>query len=583
MTRIVFFICLLFSSSFSKAQTFDWLITGGGPLSDKATDIAIDPDGNLFLTGYYNEEATFGPFAVPFQNPSSKEVFVAKMDPDGNYLWVKYGENFFDDRGLGLCTDNQGNVFVTGTCWGGLNFGTLSAYNSSSYTDQIFVLKLDGNGNEIWLKNAGVDAGGYPYNDDHGFNLVSDALGNIYCTGFISNNTSSPKTCTFDAINFSVASNDSLAFVAKLDPLGNWQWVETFDGENGSRDNDIAIDDENNVYICGGFDGTRNFGTSTLTSTGGTDVYVVKYDENGNFIFAQRAGGPLDDRANAIIFSHDNHIYITGEFRDKAGFGADSVNNNGGPNGRDIFVSRLTKDGTFQWVKKAGSNSGDDRGNGVVTNAEGNIFITGQFRGQATFGGDVSLNSGTDSIQFFVAAIDTLGKWRWAKQGGSPLIDRGNKLTVDEACNVYACGYYEQTMFTGSLQITTTGKKDVFVSKITDACFGYEDPIDTNIVIDPVIPIDYCKINVSNVFSPNNDGINDFILFSDSCNIAVDLRIFNRWGNLVFKTNDPTIPWVGKDISGNKLTEGVYFYKIQGTLPDGKPLDEHGFVHLVQP
>ncbi len=581
MTKFAFFLCLLFSSFFSKAQTFDWLVTGGGPLSDKATDIAMDPDGNFFITGYYNEEATFGPHVIPFSNSGSKEAFVAKMDPAGNYLWVKYGENYFDDRGLGLCTDNQGNVFVTGTCWGGINWGTLSVYNSTSYTDQIFVLKIDGNGNEIWLKNAGVDAGGYPYNDDHGFNLVADTLGNIYATGFISNNTSSPKTATFDAITISVAPDDSMAFVAKLNPSGAWQWVKTFDGESGSRDNDIAVDDENNLYVVGGFDGTRTFGTSTLTSVGGTDVYVVKYDQNGNFIYAQRAGGPLDDRANAVTFSSDNHVYLTGEFRDKAGFGLDSVNNNGGPNGRDIFVSRMKKDGTFQWVKKAGSNSGDDRGNGVITNDEGNIFITGQFRGNASFGGDIDLDSGADSIQFFVAAIDTLGEWRWAKQGGGDLIDRGNKIAVDDDCNVYACGYYELTMNTDAIQITSTGKKDVFVSKIKDACFGYEDPGDTTIIPDPVIPIDYCTIKFANVFSPNNDGINDFIKFSDSCNVEVSVQIFNRWGNLVFKTNDPTVPWEGKDQYGRKLIQGVYFYKVQGTLPNGNLVDEHGFIQLT--
>ncbi len=580
MTKFAFFICVLFAAFNSQAQDFDWLVSGGGPESDKATDIEIDGDGNIFITGFYNEEATFGPFTIPFGNPSSKEVFVAKLDPQGNYLWAKYGDNFFDDRGLGLCLDNQGNVFVTGTCWGGMTFGSLSTYNSTSYTDQIFVLKLDGNGNEIWLKNAGVDAGGFPYNDDHGFNLVADSLGNIYTTGFISNNTSSPENATFDAITITLAPNDSLAFLAKMDPNGNWLWVETFDGESGSRDNDIAIDDENNLYVVGGFDGTRTFGTTSMTSIGGNDVFVVKYDQNGNFIWARRAGGSLDDRANGVTFSPDDHIYLTGEFRDKAGFGADSVNNNGGPNGKDIFVSRMTKDGVFQWVKKAGSNSGGDRGNGVVTNDQGNIFVTGQFKGVSKFGGSIELDPGTDSTQFFVAAIDTLGKWRWAKQGGGALPDRGNKIDVN-GCDIYSCGYYELTMSTDSLQITALGRKDIFVSKITDGCFGYDDPPDPPIVIEPVDPIEYCKIKIANVFTPNNDGTNDFIQFSDSCNIEMDVQIYNRWGNLVFNTNDPNIPWNGTDLTGRKLNEGVYFYKIVGTMPDGENVDEHGFITLL--
>ncbi|MDG1346022.1 MAG: gliding motility-associated C-terminal domain-containing protein [Crocinitomicaceae bacterium] len=584
MTKYALFILALAFSFLSSAQDFEWLVSGGGPLSDKATDIAVDHEGNIFITGFYNEEATFGPFSIPFGNPSSKEVFVAKLDPQGNYLWAKYGDNFFDDRGLGLCLDKQGNVFVTGTCWGGMTFGSLSVYNSSAYTDQIFILKLDGNGNEIWLKNAGVNAGGYPYNDDHGFNLVADTIGNIYVTGFISNNTNSPQNATFDALIVNVAPNDSLAFLAKLDPAGIWQWVTTFDGESGSRDNDIDIDNENNLYIVGGFDGTRVFGNTTLTSVGGNDVFVVKYNQDGNFIYAKRAGGPLDDRANAVHFSFDNHIYITGEFRDKAGFGLDSVNNNGGPNGRDIFVSRMTKDGTFQWVKKAGSNSGSDRGNGVTSNDQGNIFVTGQFRGKADFQSNIELDSDSDSIQFFVAAIDTLGKWRWAKQGGGAMPDRGNKITVD-GCDVYSCGYYELTMNTDSLSINALGKKDVFVSKISDACFGYDSPPPPPPPppIPPVvvIPNDSCNILVSNVFSPNGDGVNDLVTFSDYCTTPVNVLIFNRWGNIVYQSDKPTLPWYGTDMQGFSLTEGVYFYSIKGTKADGETINQHGFITLL--
>lgn len=581
MTKIAFFICLLFTTFNFQAQTFEWLVSGGGPLSDKATDIAVDKDGNIFITGYYNEEATFGSINIPYGNPSSKEVFIAKLDPQGNYLWAKYGDNFFDDRGLGLCVDTQGNVIATGTCWGGMTFGSLNVYNSTSYTDQIFVIKLDGNGNELWMKNAGNDANGYPYNDDHGFNLVADTNDNIYITGFISNNNGNPETATFDAISINLAPNDSLAFLAKMNANGDWQWVETFDGESGSRDNDIAIDDEQNLYIVGGFDGTRLFGTTSLTSAGGNDVFVVKYDENGNFIYAKRAGGPLDDRANGVTYSSDQHIYLTGEFRDKAGFGLDSVNNNGGPSGKDIFVSRMTKDGTFQWVKKAGSNSGGDRGNGVVTNDQGNIFVTGQFRGVSKFGGSIELDPGSDSTQFFVAAIDTLGKWRWAKQGGGALPDRGNKIDAD-GCDLYSCGFYELTMNTDNLTTTALGRKDIFVSKMADACFGYDDPPDPPIVIDPTIPTEYCNIKIANVFSPNNDGVNDFIQFSDSCTVDISVNILNRWGNIVFKTNDPTIPWDGTSLSGQKLTEGVYFYQLKGTKPDGELVDEHGFITLIQ-
>ena len=185
MTRLLSLLFICFTVV-AYSQTFDWLVTGGGDLSDKGTTVVIDADGNSYITGYYNEEADFGPLNTGFSFEKSKEVFVAKLDPNGNYLWVRNGLNYYDDRGLGLCVDPSGNSYVTGTCWGGLEFGPLSVYNSTSYTDQIFVTKIDPNGNIIWMKNAGVDfAAVFPYCDDHGLDLVSDSQGNIYVTGFL--------------------------------------------------------------------------------------------------------------------------------------------------------------------------------------------------------------------------------------------------------------------------------------------------------------------------------------------------------------------------------------------------------------
>ena len=232
--------CLFLFSQEMLAQDFEWFEVSGGTRSDKGTQIIADNDGNTYITGYYNEQGFFGPFDTGFSFQSSKEVYVAKMDPNGNYLWVSNGLNYYDDRGLGLCLDPQGNVYVTGTCWGGLDWGSLSVYNSTSYTDQIFVVKLDNNGNEIWMKNAGNDDGtvsfgtnenGDPqtlYQDDHGQDLACDSNGNIYVTGFLSNISSQQQVATFDGITVQLAPEDSTGFVAKLSNDGNWIWVKTF-------------------------------------------------------------------------------------------------------------------------------------------------------------------------------------------------------------------------------------------------------------------------------------------------------------------------------------------------------------------
>ena len=104
MLRFLLFIFLFFFIEI-HSQTFEWINTAGGIKSDKGTKTVTDSDGNIYMTGYYNEEANFGPFNTGFSYTASKEAYVAKVDSNGNFLWVKNGVNYYDDRGLGLCVD----------------------------------------------------------------------------------------------------------------------------------------------------------------------------------------------------------------------------------------------------------------------------------------------------------------------------------------------------------------------------------------------------------------------------------------------------------------------------------------------
>ncbi len=274
--------------------TTKWLITGGGATgtessgSDKGTTIAVDDDGNTYITGYYNVDAVFGPFATGFSNPNSKEVFVCKIDTDGNYVWLVTGLNYYDDRGLGLCLDPSGNVFVTGTCWGSIYFNGVGDPNEAFWTDQIFVVKIDNNGNVQWVNTEGNRDGsvGFSYNenglpqtlyqDDHGQDIVSDSQGNLFITGFMSNIDSSSHDAQFGTISVPLAPSDSVSYIAKITNDGVWQWVQTFDGEFKQRDQAIAIDDEDNIYVAGGYYGISTIGTTTHTTTQNTVVdYVI--------------------------------------------------------------------------------------------------------------------------------------------------------------------------------------------------------------------------------------------------------------------------------------------------------------------
>jgi hypothetical protein len=461
-------VLLALGNTVSFSQTWQWAKTGGGASSDKSTDIVYDTVNNsIYASGYFNEIASFGNFNLPLINPS-KESFVVKIDKQGNYQWAQRGTSYYDDRALGICADPFGNIIATGTCWGDIQWGSLYATNSTNYTDECYVVKLNAQGVPQWVIVAGN-----PEGDDHGLDAVTDKQGNIYVTGFTSDSYGFGNgIAEFGNININVPFGDTLAFVGKLSPNGVWQWVQTFDGNDSERDNRIAIDTSGNLYIAGGYYGIANFGTSTLTPIGGRDVFVVKYDKNGNFIWVKSAGGLQDDRANGVTVDVNQNVFITGEFRDYAAFGTDTINNNGGPAGRDIFVSMLRADGNWIWAKKAGSNNGGDRGNGITVNSKGNLFVCGQITDTSNFGGNITLIP-NDTIDAFVAAIDTLGNWKWALSGGGTIEDRGNGIACDDSCNVYTAGYYNTGATFGNFNLTGAGGKDVFIVSVRNACFDY--------------------------------------------------------------------------------------------------------------
>lgn len=483
------FFFLVFTTTFS--QSWQWAQRAGGTGSDKATDLDIDANGNTYIGGYYNVgqpasfQATFGAI-TPSLNASSwgKEGFLAKIDKAGNWQWVTSALGGYDDRILGVCVDKiNSSVYTTGTFWdwGGFNslaFGTCSINTTaSSGNDQIFIGKTNLNGNCQWLLSAGCEDG-----DDHGYDAITDPQGNVYVTGFVSNLYSlSPASAVFGTFSVTLNYDDSLLFLAKISPTGVFQWVRSFGNCDGERDNRLAIDNANNVYVAGGFHGTQSFGTTTLSSTNnGIDIFVTKYDQFGNHIWAKRAGGILDDRANGITVDPTTQkIYVTGEFRDYAYFDLDTINNNGGPNGRDIFVAKMNTSGNWLWAKKAGSKSGDERGNSICSNNKGNIFVTGQFVDTAKFGPIVTLISNpTTTVDAFVAAIDSLGKWQWALKGGGVNEDRGNSIACDDSCYLYTAGYYQGPVTFGANNLAAYGSKDIYAARISNACFSYITFID---------------------------------------------------------------------------------------------------------
>jgi hypothetical protein len=328
---------------------------------------------------------------------------------------------------------------------------------------------LAADGDFVWAQQmGGKDA-------DVGFGLALDAAGNVYTVGQFQG------TADFDpgpgVVNFTSSGSLDI-FVSKLDSAGKLAWAKQMGGTDGDYGSDIAVDAAGNVYTTGYFAGTADFdpgpGTFNLSSAGSIDLFVSKLDSAGNFVWAKQMGGKGSDASSGLAVDATGNVYTTGRFEGTVDFdpgpGVFNLSSVGSP---DIFVSKLDSAGNFVWAKQMGGKAGG--GAGIAVDGAGSVYATGWFQGTADFdpGPGTSNLSSTDSADVFVSKLDRDGSLVWAKQMGGTSYDAGAGLAVDAAGNVYTVGQFQGTADfdpgPGSVNLSSAGKEDIFVSKLDRA------------------------------------------------------------------------------------------------------------------
>ncbi len=245
-----------------------------------------------------------------------------------------------------------------------------------------------------------------------------------------------------------------------------FQWALKGGGAGSSTNSDIGqavtTDSQGNVIVTGIFESTALFGTTSLTSAGSNDIFIAKYDVNGNLIWAIKAGGTQLDWPKAICTDKNDNILITGMFSGTATFGTSTTLT---ANSTDIFIAKYNSSGILQWAKKEGGSS-VDRGLGIAADTSGNVIVTGDFSGSVTFGTTNLTSAGAADI--FLVKYNAAGAMQWAKKAGNVVNDRATAVKTDIAGNIYITGSFGGTVSFGSTQLTATGGSndtDIFTAK----------------------------------------------------------------------------------------------------------------------
>lgn len=425
----------------------EWVQQFGGTSTDLVSNIAVDAAGNSYITGLFQFNASLG--STTLSSTGINDAFVAKLDTNGNVLWA---ENFNSTSlesislGFGIDSDEVGNTYTTGIFAGTVDFGDTSL--TSVDISDVFITKLDSNGNVIWAEQLGDTGVGM----DFAVSIKTDNLSNTYITGI-------KDTDTETDIFADPTSIDGEAFIAKIDSTGNLVWTQDFDSTSSSYGQDIVTDEVSNNYVIGNFSGDVNLGNQTLSSSGDTDIFVTKLNSDGNVEWSQKLGSTLSDSGNAIGLDSASNLYITGNFEDTITFGDTTLTSNGE---KDAFIAKLDNSGNIVWAQSFGGTSLDS-GAKISVDEQDNIYVTGAFENTVTFG-DTSLTSNSENDSFnvnngFIVKLDTDGNILSAEQLDYSLLD----IAAGNEGNIYGTGGFLQTATFGDTTLTSQGFLDGFV------------------------------------------------------------------------------------------------------------------------
>jgi enterochelin esterase-like enzyme len=347
----------------SPTGTRLWTRALGTTRLERAYGVALDPAGNVVVTGY-----TTGDLDGAHGGNTTDDVFVVKFDPTGNRTWLRqFGVPAVADRGYAIATDVGGNVYVTG-----YTRGNLAATNQGD--KDIYIAKLDPGGNQLWLQQFGSTG------EDKAWGVSATADG-IRLGGM-----------TSGALGTAVGALDG--WVARYDAAGNRAWLQQFGTAANEEVWGLTTDAAGNTYVAaysaGAFDGPL---------AGDKDLVAARFDPAGTLTWKDQLGTDLNDKSAAVALDGAGNLYV-------AGFSDGEIGTNVGK--FDAVLVKYRPDSTQEWVRQFGTTEDDGadifaEANLYLATGGGSVYVSGltlgDVEGQAQLGlGDV-----------FLARFDALG------------------------------------------------------------------------------------------------------------------------------------------------------------------------------
>ncbi|MFA7380789.1 MAG: T9SS type A sorting domain-containing protein [Bacteroidia bacterium] len=344
-----------------------------------------------------------------------------------------------------IATDKQGCLYSTGTVGDSvdLNPGSGVSFFATGHSGNLFLQKLDANGNYLWAKIWGLTKAGMSWSI-----ALSDS-GHVYITGYFQDSLDAdPGTGIYNL--YSAGGLD--AFLIKLDTSGNFIWAHRFGGVEFDNGQFVGLDKTGNVYLTGNFRVSMDFnpgaGIDNKTAAGINDFFIIKLSSAGQYIWGKKIGGSGVDIVGGSLIDGANNLFITGEFAGNVDFNPNSgVNNLSSAGSADFYVLKLDSGGNYLWAKSMGG-SNTDKGNSLDIDAAGNLYCSAYFRGTSDFNPGAAVynltSAGTEDA--VVVKLTPAGNFVWAIRVGGSQADYITSIKCGVDNNLYCSGYFRDTV-----------------------------------------------------------------------------------------------------------------------------------------